>query len=210
MILQSLFSLYENLSAQGTLEKPGWSPVKVAWGLEIDDEGELKHVVPLQQQIIKGKKMVAAPQIMNVPSPVKRTVGIESNFLCDNASYVLGVDDKGKPERTIKCFEAFQKKHFDLLAGCTLSASKALLRFLTHWNPSKAPLHPAFENYADEISKGGNLVFIHNGIFLHEIPEFQRIWQACYESESDVPLRQCLVTGKYSPVQILHPSIKGV
>ena len=210
MILQSLVRLYENLAAKGILEKPGWSPVKVSWGLEIDDEGELKHVVPLQQQINKGKKMVTAPQIMNAPSPVKRTVGIEANFLCDNATYVLGVDDKGKPERAIKCFEAFRKKHHELLTACSLPSAKALLRFLSRWVPSAMPNQPVLAIYANEILKGGNLVFIHNNVFLHDIPEIQRIWQTCYESENDVPVRQCLVTGQSSPVQILHPSIKGV
>ena len=34
-----------------------------------------------------------------MPSPVKRTAGVAANFLCDNSSYLLGADDKGKTLR---------------------------------------------------------------------------------------------------------------
>lgn len=210
MILQSLVKLYENLTESGELEQPGWSPVKVSWGLEIDDEGALKHAVPLQQQIPKGKKTIWVPQVMNVPSPVKRTVGIAANFLCDNSSYVLGVDNKGKPERSIKCFEAFRQKHHELLDDCNLPSAQALLRFLDRWNPADMFTHPALVDFATEILEGGNMIFIHHGLKLHELPEFQRIWQANYANEADSIKRQCLVSGQRAPVQILHPSIKGV
>ncbi len=33
MILQALVHCYEALAERGELEKPGWSPVKVSWGL---------------------------------------------------------------------------------------------------------------------------------------------------------------------------------
>ena len=210
MILQSLVTLYEALAAKGELEQPGWSPVKVSWGLDIDGEGNLLHIVPLQQEILRGKKMVSVPQELKVPTPVKRTVGIEPNFLCDNSSYVLGVDNKEKPERALQCFEAFQAKHRLLLEGCNHQAAVALLRFLNRWNAVETPTHPAMNDYSEEVLKGGNLVFVHDGVFLHEIPEIRAIWQAAYADEKDAVYRQCLVTGKIAPVQILHPNIKGV
>lgn len=35
MILQALVRCYESLAAARKLEKPGWSMVKVSWGLEL-------------------------------------------------------------------------------------------------------------------------------------------------------------------------------
>ncbi len=52
-----------------------------------------------------------------VPEQVKRTVGVAANLLCDNATYLLGIDAKGKPERARRCFEAATGRHLALLAG---------------------------------------------------------------------------------------------
>ena len=54
----------------------------------------------MQTEQVRGKKTVLAPRVISLPAPVKRTVGVAANFLCDNSSYMLGIDDKGKPERT--------------------------------------------------------------------------------------------------------------
>lgn len=210
MILQSLVTLYEALVAKNKLDQPGWSPVKVSWGLDIDDDGNLLHLVPLQREMLRGKKLVSVPQEPRVPTPVKRTVGIEPNFLYDNSSYVLGVDSKNKPERACQCFDAFKVKHHQLLEGCSHPAAVALLRFLDRWNPAEMATHPAMNDYGEGVLKGGNLVFIHNGIFLHNVPELKSIWQSAYKDEKDAVYRQCLVTGKMAPIQILHPNIKGV
>ena len=44
MILQSLVRCYNSLAAQGKLERPGWSSVKVQWGLRLKENGELVSV----------------------------------------------------------------------------------------------------------------------------------------------------------------------
>lgn len=210
MILQSLVSLYEQLAAKGDAQPPGWSPVKVSWALELDDSGTLRYLVPLQQEIVRGNKSILSPRVMTLPAPVKRTVGIDANFLCDNASYVLGTDDKGKPERARQCFEDFRNKHHVLLDGCEHPSAVALLRFLDGWKPAETAAHPVLADWMNEILKGGNLVFRHNNTFLHDIPELRDIWQRVYDSIEDVPIRQCLVTGRRAPVQVLHPNIKGI
>ena len=210
MILQSLVKLYDALAERGTLEKPGWLPVKVAWGLELDGNGELLRVLPLEEEVPKGKKLVVGPQTMKVPAPVKRTVGIAANFLCDHSSYVLGVDQKGKPERTIQCFEAFRAHHHSLLDGCDQPAAAALLRFLDGWQPEQASQHPALADVLQEIAAGGNIVFRYGDAYLHEIPELRQVWQNSFEDDSEAEIRQCLVTGRRAPVALLHPSIKGV
>lgn len=210
MILQSLVKLYDTLVEKGTLEKPGWLPVKVAWGLDLDDDGHLLRVVPLEQEVTRGKKTILSPQIMKVPAPVKRTMGVVPNFLCDNASYVLGVDQKNKPERARQCFQALGQYHRELLAECDHPAAMALLRFLDTWQPENAIQNPVLDGLFSEVTAGGNIVFCHRGLYLHEIPELKDVWQAAYDDDADVETMQCLVTGRRAPVAVLHPSIKGV
>lgn len=210
MILQALSALYDALAEKGTLEQPGWSPVKISWGLEIDREGTLKYLIPLQVEAERGKKKVFVPQVMNLPAPVKRTVGIEPNYLCDNSSYVLGVDHKGKPERALRCFEAFRALHRDMLGGIDHPAAQALVAFLNRWKPEEAQTHPLLAEQMEEICKGGNIIFLFEGQRLHEIPALREVWQAHFSDQADAEVMQCLVTGKKLPVQVLHPAIKGV
>ncbi len=210
MILQSLAALYDALAANGTLEKPGWVPVKVSWGLEIDAGGRLTGVLPMKVEVPRGKKTAWVPQEMNLPIPPKRAVNIAPCFLGDNSSYVLGVDAKGKPERTLQCFEAFREKHHALLDASTHPAAKALLRFLDQWEPEKAAAHPLLAEYLDEICEGGNLIFLYEHQMLHEIPEIRAVWDASFSDTAEAEEMQCLVTGEMRPVQVLHPSIKGV
>lgn len=103
MILQALVQYYEALLARGEIDRPGWSKVNVSWRLDLNPDGSLFDVSPLQKPSPNGKKML--PQQLAVPAQVKRSSGVAANFLCDTSSYLLGVDDKGKPERTKACFE---------------------------------------------------------------------------------------------------------
>ena len=107
MILQSLTAYYETLAAQGRLDRPGWAGAKISYALQINGEGELEQVILLKHEQERGKKKVLVPREMSLPAPAKRTVGIVANFLWDNASYILGVDDKGKPQRSHKCTISF-------------------------------------------------------------------------------------------------------
>ena len=108
MILQALVQYYEALLARGEIDRPGWSKVNVSWRLDLNPDGSLFDVSPLQRPSPNGKKML--PQQFAVPAQVKRSSGVAANFLCDTSSYLLGVDDKGKPERTKACFEASREK----------------------------------------------------------------------------------------------------
>ena len=82
MILQSLVRCYNSLAAQGKLERPGWSSVKVQWGLRLKENGELVSVELLGKPDEKGKPI---PVQKPLPTPVKRTSGKAACFLCDNA-----------------------------------------------------------------------------------------------------------------------------
>ena len=210
MILQALTAHYETLVKLGKLEAPGWGPVKVSVALYLSDDGEVTQAVLIKTEQVRGKKKALAPQIMQLPAPVKRTVGIEANFLCDNSGYILGLDSKGKPARTLKCFEECKALHKAILSGVDSPAARAILAFFAHWQPEKAREHPALASCMDDLLGGGNIVFRHNGIYPHEDPAIREAWQRHYDDVSDDPSTVCLVTGRPCVPEAVHPSIKGV
>lgn len=210
MILQALVDCYEALSASGKIARPGWGPVKTSITLELTETGEISQVIFLKEEVEKGKKKVLVPKIFDLPAPVKRTVGVAANFLCDNPSYILGFDDKGKPKRSLECFAACKALHEKVLDGVESPATKAVLAFFQNWKPEKAREHPALQDYMDELLAGGNLIFRYDGQFMHEDPAIRQAWQEYYDQSGDGPDMVCLVTGNTGPVENIHPSVKGV
>lgn len=212
MILQALVRCYEALAERGELEKPGWSPVKVSWGLELDADGQVKSLLLMGGTDAKGKQR---PRIMKLPDPVKRSSGVAANFLCDNSAYVLGVDAKGKPERTRECFAACAQKHQDVLKDVQHPTAKAILNFFERWKPENAACHPAIQPNLEALLKGGNIVFVTHDAegelqLAQDVPEIRRAWDEAYANSDDAVMGRCLVTGEEGPIAILHPSIKGV
>ena len=163
MILQALAEYYEALQQQGKAAAPGWGPVKVSFALYLNGDGALEQAVSVQTEQQRGNKTVIAPQIMLLPAPVKRTVGVAANFLCDNSGYILGADDSGKPQRTAKCFQACKALHEEVLAGVDTPAARAVLAFFQRWTPETAQSHPALAEHWEEILSGANLVFRYDG-----------------------------------------------
>ncbi len=212
MILQALVRCYEALVERGELEKPGWSPVKVSWGLELDADGQVKSLLLMGGTDAKGKQI---PRVMKLPDPVKRSSGVAANFLCDNSAYVLGVDAKGKPERTRECFAACARKHQDVLKDVRHPTAKAILNFFERWKPENAACHPAIQPNLETLLKGGNIVFVTHDAegelqLAQDVPEIRRAWDEAYAKSDDAVMGRCLVTGEEGPIAILHPSIKGV
>ena len=210
MILQALTEYYRALERQGKIAAPGWGPVKVSFALCIGDDGTLQQAVSVQTEQVRGKKTVLAPRVVSLPAPVKRTVGVAANFLCDNSSYMLGVDDKGKPERTRLCFETCKALHEQALDGVDSPAARAILAFFRAWEPEKARENAALLEHLEEILAGGNLVFRTEEGFVHDDPAVRRAWEAYYNTSGDGPQGVCLVTGEQGPIESVHPAIKNV
>ena len=211
MILQALVSYYETLAARGELPQPGWAPVKVSYVLNLDDQGDITTVVCIKEEVTRGKKKALVPQTIQLPAPVKRTVGVTANFLCDNSSYILGADKKGKPKRSLECFQACKTLHETLLVSVEEPAARALLSFFEHWQPEKLTEHPAFAHQdMEDVLASANLIFRYRGRYLHEIPAIRQAWQDHYNNSQDGQQFPCLVTGQMAPVAQLHPSIKGI
>ena len=210
MILQALTEHYEALAAQEKIARPGWADAKISFALCLGESGELERVASTKTEQTQGKKTVLAPQKLSLPAPVTRTAGVLSNFLWDNSSYILGVDAKGKPQRSLKCFEACKVLHHQVLDGVDSPGARALLAFLDRWDPAAAAEHPALKEDWEELTSGANLVFRYNGDYLHNDPMIRRAWQRHYDSSGEGPEMVCLVTGQKGPVEAVHPSIKGV
>lgn len=209
MILQALTRLFEDLVEQGKLSRPGWSPAKISYVLCLDESGALTYVVPLLREEQIGKKTQLRPTPVILPAPVKRASNVAPNFLWDNSSYILSVDEKGKPERSQACFRACGELHHRLLDGVDSPVARALLIFFDTWQPEKAQEHPALTDCWQEIMKGANLSFRVNGQFIWEDPLIRGAWDAYYGNIQGEK-QQCLVTGNLDVAEPVHPSIKGV
>lgn len=210
MILQALTEHYEDLRAKGDLSGPGWGLAKVTYSLDLHEDGSILQVSLLLTEQKRGKKAVLAPREIKVPLAVKRTVGIAPNFLWDNSSYLLGVDNKENPTRTRQCFDACKALHQQVLKDVDNPGAKALLCFFEAWDPTLARLHPALTEDWDTIISGCNLVFRYEGQFLQDIPEIASAWEKHYLSSGGGPEMTCLITGKQGPVESIHPAVKGV
>ncbi len=208
MILQALVDLYEDLVAQGKAAQPGWGMAKISYALCIDGNGQLTDVVSLQEERQNGTKTKLAPRMMELPAPVKRSSDVAANFLWDNASYLLGIDSKGKPERSRKCFETCRQLHHTLLDNVDSPTARAILAYFDSWQPLALD-EPILSGCMDALLRGVYLVFRVNAQFPQDDPAIRAAWQAHYDAAEN-KVMQCLVTGMEGPVEKIHPSIQGV
>ncbi len=210
MILQALVHYYEMLLERGEIVDQGWANVGVTFVLCLNERGELEQVIDARVETDFGKKKRLVPQKMVLPAPVKRSSGIKSNFLCDNATYMLGADIKGKPEHSVKCFSSCAELHRKILADVESPEAEAIRRFFDSWQPENAAEHPCIVPVWKELVNGGNLVFMVNGRYVHEIPEIKRVWRRFSSENKEGANIICLVTGEEAPIARLHPIIKGL
>lgn len=221
MILQALVSHYEALVAAKKLDPPGWSKQKVSYCICLGDNGEVLQIITLTKQVQRGNTFLYVPQEHPLPSSVKRTVGVAANFLCDNSGYILGIDNKGKPERSAECHRACVELHEKLLDGVESPSAQAVLAFFRHFDPSRIKEMPAFDELLDDIVGGGNIIFAYDDDsydtenddfpYVHNDPEVRAAWDRYYSSsDADSLQRICLVTGRLAPIEAVHPSIKGI
>ncbi|WP_425755263.1 type I-C CRISPR-associated protein Cas8c/Csd1 [Ihubacter sp. rT4E-8] len=212
MILQSLVEYYKGLEEEGKVTAPGWCQAKVAMALELSESGELEGVTSMKHDEPRGKKTIEVLPLMKVPEQGVKTSGISPNFLCDNSSYLLGIDTKGKPERAKKCFLAAKELHLAYLADVHSEAAEAVKQFFQNWNPETAEKHPVIAANYEELSAASNLVFYlgAEGCFVQEDEEIQQAWEKRYREKDGGKEGLCLVTGERGPIARIHGKIKGV
>lgn len=211
MILQSLVSYYEALAEKGEIAKPGWQNVGVSFALNISRDGELLNVLPLKTQVQRGKSTVDVPMDMTVPLQAKRQgFGAPSNYICDNVQYVLGLENGEVTVKSRNAFASFKSRNIELLGAVDNLNVKAVLMFLNKWEPNQALQHPALIPHLDELSAGGNCVFMIDGVFLQDLPIVVELWENFSQKCENEKTGVCLVTGRIAPIARTHSGIKGV
>lgn len=215
MILQALNRYYDILLKQKDSKDKiapfGYSTVGVSFALNLSSDGELLEILPLFDQVQRGKKTVEVPRSFVLPQQVKRSVNIAPNFLWDNSVYVLGISDRDEtdPQYSGDRFGAFRQLHMTLLGGLDSAIAHSICLFLEQYNPQQGRLHPSITLNLDALLKSGNLVFSVQGKFAHEDQTILDAWEAS-QGGADTVLMQCLVTGKKAPIARLHRSLKRI
>lgn len=210
MIIQALVKYYESLLKQQKTVARGWCRAKVAFALELSEDGSLKGIIPLKQSEERGKKTVWLPINMTVPQMVARSSGIAANFLCDNSKYLLGIDSEGSQGRVADCFAAASEKHLAILVETDSSLSNGVKNFFESWDPSLAWENPALTEVWEEITDGSNLVFCMEGDYAHEDEAIIRAWEHFLTQKSDGLEGICLATGRREEIARIHTVIRGV
>lgn len=200
--LSELCRFYDRMtrSADSGMPPEGMTAENIAFALEIDRAGDLIAVADLRDGKGRGKRLF-------VPARVPRACNVAANFLWDNTGYVLGVDGKGKEQRTRQTAEAFRALHRRLLAGCADPHAVALLAFLERWQTESFAALDVREALLDS-----NVVFRLAGeqCFFHEVPALREIWRAARAGGAGPESGVCLISGEAGAIARIHPSIKGV
>lgn len=203
MILQALNNYYERLLADPDEEISsfGFGRLGIHFCLILDRHGNIVGSPLLLREDGRSLRI-------EVPGPIKKTSGIASNFCWENSGYVLGVDSKGKPERTAKTHAAFKELAGKVLDGVEDEGAQALLAFLNKWNPEQIEDIPDWSEMLDK-----NIVFRLDGTreFIHDRPEVRKAWLRYQGSKNNAQKGTCLVTGENEvPIPPTHSAIKGV
>ena len=206
MILNRLAEHYVDLNEMGEAPDFGWGYALVSLGILLSPTGEVLQLIPLQQTVQMGSKMVTKPQELIVPLPVVRASNIASNFLCDNATYFLGIGQKAKEK-----FAAAKDLHQTLLANSSNPFAKAICAFFDCWDIERAAEDPIVMPVAKLIEEGRNIVFMmHGSQMAQEDPVLQQIWNAYFMHKNEGEEQICLVSGEIEPIARLHDKIKNV
>lgn len=211
MIIKSLYDYYNILMDDPDFDIPlsGFSIAKINFVAKISLDGELLDIVELGE----GKKRFVE---VKVPEQKKRSSGIFPYFLSDNFKYVFGWDfDPKKSGATEKNFEAFKELNLKILKNIDTLKSNAMKNYLNNWNCVETLEHPEIKKQLEVLTKlkSGNVLFRLDGEkgYINDDPEIQKAWGDYFEeSQEGVKKAQCLVSGKESAIEKIHPNIKGV
>ena len=206
MILQALTAYYEDLARTGKIARQGWGKSRISYALELGEGGEVCRVIPLETADERGK---SRPREMELPAPVKRTVGVASNFLWDNGSYLLGhAKDAAKDSRAEKCFAAAKELHCSLLSGSEDPFAQAICRFFENYNPALGSTDPVLAGEWENLISGCNLTFAYGNQYPGDNEALARAWESHYGQDAEGEKLRCLITGEPAVPEKTHPAIK--
>ena len=207
MILQALVAYYNKLAARGEISKPGWAKAKISWAIELGDDGSVLGILPLKVESPDGKKQI--PREILLPAPITKASSVRSNFLWENAEYLLGVQTKKDGGKTAERFAAAKELHDSLLADVHTPVAEAIKAYFADCDPAAiASMLP--DGCMDELRKGANLTFLYQNRFPGEFPELCAAWDAYYGGKKIGETFVDVVTGEVVVPEATHPSIKNV
>jgi CRISPR-associated protein Csd1 len=223
MILQALQGYYQRKQRsddpKDRLPAFGLEEKEIPFVIEIDNEGRFVNLIDTRSG--EGRKKTG--QRFLVPQGVKKTSGVAANLLWDTAEYVLGMDTRGKPERVAQQRTAFRSRLDELPEQVrTDPGLRAVRAFLDRLDMTpleggsgrspddrlRLESHPA---WSDVLAANPILSFrLHGDIEL--VCQRPAVAAAAVATITDeaAPAGTCLVTGDTSPIERLHPAIKGV
>ncbi len=207
MMLSKLCELYDRLASDpdhvGDIARPGWSVDKVAWVLVIDETGAVKG---LHSLAVDEKRRF---QEQSVPEHAGRSGKFpEPYFLCDKASYLLGLDEKGDFANR----ERSRAKHEEVLEGCEDAAACAVRAFFDNPDPAAS----IDEEKLAELAPSDMIAFCYERggeeYFIHKRPAIRVAWDSycAKKSAEDQVMGRCSVTGEHAPLARLFPQVSGV
>lgn len=206
MILQALTAYYEDLARTGKIARQGWGKSRISYALELGEGGEVCRVIPLETADERGK---SRPREMELPAPVKRTVGVASNFLWDNGSYLLGhAKDAAKDSRAGKCFAAAKELHCSLLSGSEDPFAQAICRFFENYDPALGGTDSVLAGEWENLISGCNLTFAYGNQYPGDNEALARAWESHYGQDAEGEKLRCLITGEPAVPEKTHPAIK--
>ncbi|MBR3624517.1 MAG: type I-C CRISPR-associated protein Cas8c/Csd1 [Selenomonadaceae bacterium] len=215
MIIESLVKRYETLAKEGKLPLMGWGNEKISYGLRLNENGEITEVVDLRTETVKGKKRILSPTVKILPERVERSNNVNSNFLYDNAAYLLGLDSKGDYKKGMERFSAAKEKHLQILDKCNSKMAVAIKIFFKTWIPAKNNIQNCdpLKNMLEDI-KESNLIFMLGDTLAVDDNEIKAAYQKYLDDvqgnlENNKKMR-CIVTGKKENIARTHPMIKGI
>ncbi len=148
MILGALNDYYYRLveRQEEGISPYGYSMEKISYAIVLNAEGVVVDVNDLRDH--SGKKPV--PKLLSVPAPFKRTSGVQSFYLWDKSSYVLGLKREGKDEVASSpvTHAAFRELHERVLDGTDDPGLKALLAFLAAWKTEQFQASSVYSRHA--------------------------------------------------------------
>jgi len=222
MILQALVDYYERKSSDpdAGLATMGFEAKEIPFILEINNQGELIQIEDTREG--DGRKKRARSFL--VPQGIKKTSGVASNLLWDNAEYVINLLNaakwtsipKSNRDKRRKQIHRFREQHQAFVTRINELSEKvddigldAVIAFLTRIKSNKAKMR-RFPQWVDIVESNPNLTFRLSGSreLICQSPPVIAAIRA--KGSSDASKELCLISGEQDEVERLHISIKGV
>ena len=215
MILQALYDYYQR---KPDLPREGFENKEIPFVIELNTNGSVVQIEDTRTP--DGKRKRAKSYL--IPQAAKKSVNVAANILWGNAEYVLGLPDEKKlADKKSKRKEGDYGDRLNEMHAAFVDAIRALpesvqadegvravLKFFDRTRPSD--LERFSEAWKEIKTANPNMTFRLQGD-LELVCQRPAVIEALTETTS---VRNgggiCLVTGKTTEVERLHPAIKGV